>query len=66
MSQEDNSYVYGDLEHLSIGNYFYELYLKTEFKIVDLGILQYGAELSDTHVALEEITNAIQRKGKFS
>ena len=64
-SRGNKSHVYGDLEHQKIRNYFYKFHFPTDLKIVDLGVLQHGAELSDTYLALKEITNAIQKKGKF-
>ncbi len=53
--------------HISIRKKFYNFYLQpgSKLKIVDLGIVEKGAQQKDTLIALQEITAEVQKKGKF-
>jgi arginase family enzyme len=54
-----------ELNHQNSREIFYQFRINADIKIADLGILQAGAELSDTFLALKEITTTVQRKDKL-
>lgn len=61
----DLDFQQGDFDHHSIRERFYSFKWDGNTKIADLGILQAGAEIRDTYLALKEITCSVQKKQKF-
>ena len=53
--------------HVSVRKKFYDFYLPSikNVKLVDLGVVEKGAQLKDTLIALQDITAEVQKKGKF-
>ena len=53
--------------HVLVRKKFYEFYLPQikSVKIVDLGVVEKGAQQKDTLIALQDITAEVQKKGKF-
>ncbi len=61
----DVDFKQGDFDHYSIRERFYRFKWDGNTKIADLGVLQAGAEIRDTYLALKEITSSVQKKQKF-
>ena len=53
--------------HVSVRKKFYDFYLPSikNIKLVDLGVVEKGAQQRDTLIALQDITAEVQKKGKF-
>ena len=53
--------------HILVRKKFYEFYLPQikNVKLVDLGIVEKGAQQKDTLIALQEITAEVQKRGNF-
>ena len=71
LSVEQTNSLSGNLEdesfHISVRKQFYNfsLPLIKSIKVVDLGIVESGAQQKDTLAALQDITSEVQKKGKF-
>ena len=61
----DLDFKQGDFDHYSIRHKFYRFKWDGKTSIADLGVLQAGAEIRDTYLALKEITSSVQKKQKF-
>ena len=61
----DVGHEFGDLDHFEIRERLYRFKLDHNIKIADLGILQAGATVRDTFLAIREITNVVQKKQKL-
>ena len=69
LSVDDNrgdlSFNTGAIDHQMTRERFYNYKINSPIKIADLGILHAGANLSDTFLALREITTTVQKKDKL-
>ena len=62
----DLDFKQGDFDHYSIRDKFYRFMWDGKTSIADLGVLQAGAEIRDTYLALKEITSIFDCDWRYS